>query len=183
MRELQRSFSCLKGMLPRFFWGGMLLGHFPLIVRSMYCLSVGDEVLQSGKSLLTLLVASGFFLFKLRGGRLLKTRPTFYQIVAFCLLGVFLHLFLFPPSVMENPYEFFLLKCLVATATVLALTLFAHLIRKPRVLRLSSFDSNRLFLLFRRYRIDLPLPFVEVFLAIPSSGVIRRGPPIASLQG
>ena len=159
MRDLHRIIRFFKVWLPTLFWGGMLFGHFPLIFRAAYRLGVGVESLQSVKSLLTLLVASAFFLFKLRGGKVLQAKPNFYQIVAFCLLGVFLHLFLFPPSVVDNPYEFFLLKCLVATAAAVTIIVLASLIRERRLARCLVARIDRLFILFRRLRRELELSF------------------------
>ena len=183
MLTARKTIRGLKEWFPTFFWSGMLLGHFPLILRAAYRFGSGVESLSSGKSLLTLLVASAFFIFKLRGGRLLQTKPNLYQIVAFCLLGVFLHLFLFPPTVLDNPYEFLMLKCLVATVVGLTFMVWTALLRKGRRVYLQRGEMDLLFHLFRRMRWNTDfLCVVPVCLAVPSSGIIRRGPPFISSQ-
>ncbi len=177
MRSMQRVLRFCSQWLPLMFWGAMLFGHLPLIIRAAYRLGLGVETLQSGKSLLTLLAASAFFLFKLRGGRILRAKPTFFQIVAFCLLVVFLHLFLFPPSVLENPYDFLMFKYLISTAAGLTLVVIASLLQTRRFIRCSLFQVD---LLLSRYRLlshEFTFQITPAFLLIPSNGVIRRGPP------
>lgn len=182
MKWVRKTKALATQWLPPLFWGAMLVGHFPLILRVLYKISLGIELTQSGKSLLTLLLASAFFLFKLRGGRLLKTKPTLYQIAAFCLLGVFLHLFLFPPVVLDNPLEFLLLKCLVAVAATLTAAFLIQLIRARRAL-VSNLEawvaSNRM-----RWKPGwgMELETAPLRLTLPVGDIIRRGPPCSPLR-
>ncbi|MCA9417021.1 MAG: hypothetical protein KC931_10530 [Candidatus Omnitrophica bacterium] len=179
MKRFKKAIRNHRTTLSRLFWGGMLVGHFPLILKASYGLLQGAELAQNGKSLLTLVVASAFFVFKLAGGRLLQSHPTFYQIVAFCLLGVFLHIFLFPPTVMDNPIEFLMLKFLVATVTLISATLLIALIgRKMRLSNLAAIiEPPGLYFLSTYWPDDLSFgPQVTL-----SSSVIRRGPPFFSL--
>jgi hypothetical protein len=73
-----------------------------------------------------------------------------------------------------------LLKCLVATATGLSLFLFVGLFRALRARLQAVTDHSQSVSVFRRLRRQLPLATTPILLVLPSSGVVRRGPPVFS---
>ena len=121
MSERIQALGWKGGGSTRIFWVLMLVLHAPLLFRSCGEMLGPEGGLGSLVSVLTLGISSVFFILKMVGWRMTSIHPTGKRIIVYCLLGAFLHLILFCPSLPFEKYQVTVVLSLSASITIFLL--------------------------------------------------------------
>jgi hypothetical protein len=169
-----------KGGVARIFWVLMLVLHAPLLFRSCWELLGPEGGIGSLVSVLTLGISSVFFLLKMIGWRMTPIHPTGKRIVVYCLLGAFLHLVFFCPSLPSEKYQFTVILSLSASISVYLLMSVARwAVRKDLSRSVGRSASAALARL--RGQQQLYLEQIQPLLQpIPLTVTSHRGPPFST---